>query len=90
MRIWRHTTQLYRLLQQGNWSFRTTLLRLFAGLLIRLNMSDMAYVCHICILSQTCNFATGEDAKKYMTGYDDFLSAKNPAPFVRRGLSSVA
>ena len=42
IRILRHTTQLYGLPQQGNWSFHPSLT--FAGLLLRLNMSATAFV----------------------------------------------
>ena len=42
--ILRHTTQLRRLLQYRNWSFRTTFLRLLVGLSFSLNKSEMAFV----------------------------------------------
>ena len=43
-------------------------------MLFRLNMSEIASIyCHICILSQTCNFDTREGANNYMTGYYIFF-----------------
>ena len=44
MRILRHATQWYRLLQWGNWSFPTSYLRLFTGLPISLNVSESTFV----------------------------------------------
>ena len=39
-----HTTQLYRLLQQGNWSFATTFHRLFTGLTIIISVSEQTLI----------------------------------------------
>ena len=69
MGIFRHTIQLYRLLQLSNWSFRTTFLWFFAGLLTCLNMSKRTLVAITCILSESYSFDIREDANNYMTDY---------------------
>ena len=59
---------MHRLLQHRNWSFRTTFLWLFAGLLFSLNMSEPAFVA-VYAWSQTCSYDTREDANNYMTDF---------------------
>ena len=67
IRILRHVTQFYRLLQYRNWSFCITFLWLLVGLSSCLNMSDMSFVVMYTSFLQTCNSDTREDDRIHMT-----------------------